>query len=421
MELRESVDDNRYRTDFIYSDYAQTVINSSMAAEVSGFDFYQSSNNQLIDDYYSTLAVLDNPMDFSYTGFRGRCYVEILNSCNYFVREEKSNNCIRAPYSYSYVQTNGDYSLYKSDRGVSLVYYFDDVISTDNFLKTDPLTRETTLMHSMVVDKPEQTESSIISDAIPVPYEITDTDQVSIDGNTINVYEECGYIVLKPDDIRPGQISVYLTGLKSSDVDNWYFRNAVALVDINNESIVTDYSTKINSTYKYYYGNDDVIFSFESIDEKVDSIYLIFTHTGEYNLDSIQIYSRPYEQMEKTLDEFYEHAGMEDITYDYSGNHLNISAKSESDRYLYVAIPYSLGWHAKVDGKPVEIIRANFAFMAVPITSGNHNIEMTYSTPHLFEGLAVSAIGIVIYLGYFVLENAKRKKAVKCAGQNPQE
>ena len=139
----------------------------------------------------------------------------------------------------------------------------------------------------------------------------------------------------------------------------------------------------------------------------MDEICLFFTNPGEYYLDEIQIWSRPYEKLDLTADAFYKHAGIENISYDYSGNHMIIYATAESDKYLYVAIPYSEGWKAKVDGKPVQIIKANIAFMAIPVTKGTHEIEMTYRTPNLTKGLVVSAAGIILYIGYMIFEKKK--------------
>lgn len=418
-DLRKSVNSNNFRTDTLLPDFSKYIVNSSMVTGINGYDFYQSNQNQFVEDYYSDLAILGHPMGFSHTGFRGRCYTEILTACNYITRSE-DDTCIRAPYSYEFVEKDGKYSLYKSNRGVSLAYFYDDVMSHNTFKELNPVERETSLMHSLVINDPKQPESEVISDLVSIPYEICETNNISVNGNRITVLEDNGYIKLKPDTIEPGQVSVYLSGLKSSDVDNWHYRNSVVLLDSDNNPIVTDYSAQCATTDKYYYGNDDVVFSFESITEKVDSIGLIFFNKGEYSLNSIQIYSRPFEQMEKTVNAFYEHADMEDISYDYSGNHLNISAKTDSDRYLYIAIPYSDGWSAKVDGEKAEIIRANIAFMAIPLTSGTHSIEMTYTTPYLYYGLMMSAIGIIIYAGYMIFEKKRigKDKDLSCVGQS---
>ena len=409
MDLRRSINDPDYRSDVITTDFNAYVTNSSMAAEVSGFDLYCSEQSQLVEDYFSSLNVLGNPMEFSLSGLRGRSYLELLNACRYIVRSEE-DTCIRVPYSYEYVNTDGDFSLYQTGKDVSLVYFYDDVISYDTYSEMDPLMRETNLMYSMVVDDPGQPENNVVSDLTSVPFKIGKTENIFIDGNKFTVGEDGGYIMLDPEDIEAGQISVFLKGLTNSTVNNWYYRNAVALIDSDNKPIVIEYSAKCPTTDKYYYGNDNVLFSFESIDEKVDKICLFFTNPGEFFLDDIQIWSRPYEKQGQTVDAFYKHAGMDNISYDYSGNHLNISATAESGKYLFVAIPYSEGWKAKVDGEPVQIIKANIAFMAIPVTEGSHNIEMTYRTPNLTKGLVVSAAGIILYIGYMIYEKKKRLK-----------
>lgn len=408
MSLRREINDPDYRSDSINADFTEAVLNSSMAAQVNGFDFYQSNQNQFVELYYSDLAVLGNPVGFSHTGFRGRSYAEIMNACRYLAMSNELNTCIRTPYTYDLVKTDGKFSLYRAGRDVSMVYFYDNVISYDSYKRLDPVQRETNLMYSMVVDEPGQPEADIVSDIVQVPFEIEECNNLSVEGNKITVTEDKAYIRLKTENIEPGQVSVYLHGLVSSNADNYYYRNAVALTDPDNELIAIDYSAQFLTDFKYYYGNDDIVFSFEAIDEKVDSICVFFLNHGEYYIDDIQVFSRPYEQMDKTIDAFYDHAGMEDIGYHYSGNHLNISASADSGKYLYIAVPYSKGWHAKIDGETVPVIRANTAFMAVPLSAGTHNIEMTYTTPYLYEGLAVSAAGIVLYVFFYLFFEKKK-------------
>ena len=406
--LRQTVNDPNYRTDSINADFSTTIVNASMATELNGFDFYQSNQNQYVEFYYTDLGVISHPLGFSRNGFRGRCYLEILNACKYIARSDEDSTCINPPYTYDYVETDNNYSLYRSSNKVSLVYFYDKVISTETYMEMNPVLRETNLMYSMVVDEPECPESNVVSDLIQIPFDIENSDKVIIDGTKITVLEDNVYIMLKPERIEAGQISVCLLGLKSSDVDNWHYRNTIVLLDSDNKPVAMDTSAQCKTTDKYYHGNDDVVYSFESVDADIETIALVFYSKGEYDLDSIQIYSRPYEQMDKTLDAFYEHAGMDNITYDYSGNHLNISATSDSDRYLYIAIPYSDGWHAKVDGNPAQIIRANTAFMAIHLSAGTHSIEMSYITPHIYLGFLISIAGVFLFVGYIVFSKKKK-------------
>ena len=60
----------------------------------------------------------------------------------------------------------------------------------------------------------------------------------------------------------------------------------------DNDPHWTNMEGQINNACYYYTGNDDIIFSFENIDEEVDSICLIYVYPGTYNLDSIKVFSR---------------------------------------------------------------------------------------------------------------------------------
>jgi hypothetical protein len=46
--------------------------------------------------------------------------------------------------------------------------------------------------------------------------------------------------------------------------------------------------------------------------------------------------------------------------------------------YLVLAYTYYPGWRATLDGQPVEILRANYAFMALPLEAGEHQVLLYY-------------------------------------------
>ena len=66
---------------------------------------------------------------------------------------------------------------------------------------------------------------------------------------------------------------------------------------------------------------------------------------------------------------------------------------------LVVMIPAESGWTVKVDGETVETGKFMNAFFAIPVTSGSHEILLTYQTPGIALGAAVS----LICLGLLVL------------------
>jgi hypothetical protein len=58
------------------------------------------------------------------------------------------------------------------------------------------------------------------------------------------------------------------------------------------------------------------------------------------------------------------------------------------------------GWSAYIDGKPVEILRANYAFMAVRVPQGAHYVVWSYRTAwqSLSEIVSISAFLALLFL-----------------------
>ena len=80
--------------------------------------------------------------------------------------------------------------------------------------------------------------------------------------------------------------------------------------------------------------------------------------------------------------------------------------------YLMLPIPNEDGWKAYVDGKEVEIESCDYAFMAIPLAEGHHEIELRYNTPFFFAGLVVSVSCFAVYglLWYLLLRKEKKLK-----------
>ena len=60
---------------------------------------------------------------------------------------------------------------------------------------------------------------------------------------------------------------------------------------------------------------------------------------------------------------------------------INAQITADEDGYVLLSVPYAEGWKAKVDGKTVEILRANEEYMAFKLHKGKHELQLNYSTP----------------------------------------
>ena len=70
---------------------------------------------------------------------------------------------------------------------------------------------------------------------------------------------------------------------------------------------------------------------------------------------------------------------------------------------VFFSVPYDEGFSATVDGKSVEIEKANVGFMAIPVDAGTSIIRFSYHTPGLDTGIYVSLVSIIVFLIYFII------------------
>lgn len=104
----------------------------------------------------------------------------------------------------------------------------------------------------------------------------------------------------------------------------------------------------------------------------------------------------------------------EGVHFDNPARGSNLTGIVEADKnsLLYLPIPYNKDWNAYVDGKKVEILEANYAFMALPISKGKHSVDLIYTNRMYHQCLKLSfGTGVVLLLfftGYYVVHH-KRK------------
>lgn len=82
-------------------------------------------------------------------------------------------------------------------------------------------------------------------------------------------------------------------------------------------------------------------------------------------------------------------------TFDsFSGSGVSGTVTADSDGWLMVSVPHEAGWTVTVNGAQVET-RGAFgdALTLVPVTAGQNSFEMTFVSPGLVPGCAVSVTG----------------------------
>ena len=88
-------------------------------------------------------------------------------------------------------------------------------------------------------------------------------------------------------------------------------------------------------------------------------------------------------------------AGEARITRDGS-DRVRLEVEASRPAFAVLADTWDPGWRATLDGRAVELLRANVTFRAVAVPAGRHVVEMTYRPRAASAGLAVSIAGLAL-------------------------
>jgi hypothetical protein len=67
-----------------------------------------------------------------------------------------------------------------------------------------------------------------------------------------------------------------------------------------------------------------------------------------------------------------------------------LASPAPQDAFLSISENWYPDWHATVDGKPVEVVRAQFSLMTVPVPAGARTVELTFSSVAYRKGKVVT-------------------------------
>jgi hypothetical protein len=86
-----------------------------------------------------------------------------------------------------------------------------------------------------------------------------------------------------------------------------------------------------------------------------------------------------------------------------------VRTNSNQPGWTYITSTWYPGWTARLDGRPVEIVRANSGFSAVAVPAGNHRIDFAFRYRHFAVAAALSAITWLLGIAALLLLALRRQ------------
>jgi hypothetical protein len=83
----------------------------------------------------------------------------------------------------------------------------------------------------------------------------------------------------------------------------------------------------------------------------------------------------------------------------YTPNKVTISTNSNGNNLLLLTDSFYTGWNAYIDGKKVDVLRADYTFRAVGVPKGSHEVVFSYESKSFLLGLVGVILGVILLIG----------------------
>ena len=143
-----------------------------------------------------------------------------------------------------------------------------------------------------------------------------------------------------------------------------------------------------------------------SSNDTIEELNIEFTK-GRYEISNIKVYSLDYDYVLDAVDNVDEFKIDKDKTI---GDKIVGEINVNENGYFMLSIPYDKGFNIYVDGDLIDYELVDNAFIGFPINEGHHDIEISYISPYLLEGMILSLVGYMIFIPVIYTDLIRRKK-----------
>lgn len=334
------------------------------------------------------------------------------------------------------------FSVYKNKNFLPFGYTYSGTVSRDEYSKMSAIEKQEALLQGVVLDKDENALEKVDTEFLnkDISYTIVPRENVTYSDNKFTTTADSTVATL------------YLNGSLKNSETYISFKNVdfvgTSEYDLYNDDVTVDPEDKYNKedladlgafetellknekmdyasptrvdigvsgqlgnfksfAYRdennmYYEGRKDFMMNLDYSEKPLRSVNIFFPVRGVYSFDDLKVYCLPFKDYEKKVKalkkDVLTNVNFHEYKDSFSTNEITGDISLKENKLLMLTIPYSEGWKAYVDGKEVEILRANTAFSGIMLSKGNHKVRLKYDTPWLKLGISVSIVGVGIFV-----------------------
>lgn len=372
------------------------VVNSSALAGVNGLQYYWSLENGVIADYLMDMK-MNRFRTFNYRDLDHRTFPDALAGVKYFVQGESDF----LPFGYVFRDrisaVTKEYTLYENPYALPLGYTYKSYIPCESYRKMQPAQRQEALLQGVVFEEEGdvkeaflQTEPVFTSQSVEYAVSCDKTIERKADGS-FKVKKKGSGIRLSFSGREKSETYLMIRGADMTTGKTEDDEFVLSVSSDTSENLLR-YNTRYN---EYASGQKDFLVNLGYHDKALTAVSVRFPEKGTYRFDKIEVICQPMENYVSQAEALREYRLVDE---QIEVNTVRGTINLPEDRILCLAIPYSKGWSARVDGVAQTLCRANVMYMALSLPAGAHTIELSYRTPGLGVGIMISTVGFLVFL-----------------------
>lgn len=384
--------------------------NLNARAGVHGTDWWWSLLPSWMADYYFAFDMDTVQQNCRYYGLGGRTALLETASVKYYTAPAGEDEGV--PYGYTRIETgSADYDVYENRYALPVGYAYAGYMLHSDYDGLSAVEKQMAQLQCAVVDAPIDGQQAIAPDTRTqrLDYEIVEAKDVELVEGGVLVKAEKGEIRLRTDVPEDCEVHVVLDDIRLPD-DNSGNPETVAVEVIREDadSYLRKKGWMSHPTYQWPVVRDDLTFDMGSRSSGETTFTVRFSDECRLQAGRIELVAvpmRPYAEQAGRL----QAAAMTDVEVgsDRLAGRLSLGAPG----ILQISVPYSKGWTARVDGEKAAILRSDDMYMALPLAAGEHRIELTYETPYLKLGAAISLLTLAGLAAWAILQKRRGGRA----------
>jgi len=414
--------------------------NDSILNGTYGIATYWSLIGNQIAQYRSDMELADTH-GHRWNDYDGRSYVTALNNVKYHLHDPQMDERILAFDFKTYVK-DPEFVLYKTDTFLPMGYTYDSVLTRDEYEDLTAEQKQEALVQSVLLEQETQQEylhNTYKTTSWEIPYEMEVlSGNCDIDENGIYVRDIGTKIQVHFDSQKDCELYLNIKGLRAHEMtlmeyllQDKYGQEIYGQMDKGEKEsyrqsqryVSRSAKLKINVTdgvrdasilyrtneNQQYFGAHNYIVNLGYCENERNSIVVTFENRGVYEFDEMRIVCQPIDNLSAYISDRREEM-LDNV--EFGVNSVKGSIVVDDNKILCMAVPYSTGWKAYVDGEEKPVLRANVWSMAVELGPGEHTVEFRYMTPWLKTGIYISLLGWICF-GIIIYRYRKKKWYVK--------